>query len=72
MDPVWQPIATAPKDGTLVHLLGEKGHTANLAFSWDPVRGAWMSLIFMPMRKSRVTWDETAEAITHWKPTTQA
>ena len=63
----WQPISTAPKDGTLVVLKCEhRPEYGEHVLKWSHQK--WNGMWFTPMRRIRVFWDEHAEQPTHWKP----
>lgn len=63
----WQPIETAPKDGTLVNIRSEKT-TGMQPFWWDAKRKQWATWVFAVTRRVEAWWDETEQPVTHWMP----
>jgi hypothetical protein len=64
----WQPIETAPKDGTPVRLKCE----AHPEFGehlmwWEAKSERWECDLYAPMRKVRAWWDLEQPQPTHWK-----
>lgn len=66
----WQPISTAPLDGTAIKLRSPKFAPPD-AMSWDKRTKRWEGMIFAPMRAISVWWDEEAEQPTEWMPIVQ-
>ncbi len=64
MNPQWQQIETAPRDGTVVEITD--GSTT-VAMGWNPKREQWEGIAFAPMRKVGVCWDKESPQPTHWK-----
>lgn len=64
----WQPIETAPKDGTSVLLFGRPDDVEGISFNrpiplsgyWDQIDTAWCS--------TTATWLGPFIAATHWQP----
>lgn len=70
----WQPIETAPKDGTVVDLwvVDKNGDgDRELDFYWSVQEGRWTSDTedFFSGR-SLLCWGENDVRITHWQPIT--
>lgn len=64
----WQPIETAPKDGSGVLLFGMPTHTGEVTFSnkvrvtgyWDAIDSSWCS--------TTADWSGPFIEATHWQP----
>lgn len=64
----WQPIETAPRDGTVVRLkCAARPEFGEHAMKWSQFRMRWEGVIFAPMRRIYIWWDEKAEQPTHWR-----
>jgi hypothetical protein len=63
---LYEPIESAPKDGTIVELASQE-HPGMLpqAMAWDGVR--WSGMVFMPLGSKETWWDES-DPPTHWRP----
>lgn len=61
----WQPIATAPRDGSLVHLRHPAFGT-HRCFAWHKRRKRWEGEVFGTMGIIHVWWDTKAEQPTEW------
>ena len=61
----WQPIETAPKDGTVIRLKSEK-HEPDQPFFWKGDR--WTTRIFAMAASYDAWWDEDAEQPSYWQP----
>lgn len=57
----WQPIETAPKDGTRV--LGWDGESGWYSCEFEKLEGAWVAVPF-----SISGWDPHHVSPTHWMP----
>lgn len=65
----WQPIETAPRDGTVVHLKCEsRPDFSQQVMYWDNNRGWWAGYAFALMRRVSTYWDPEAPQPTHWRP----
>lgn len=64
----WQPIETAPKDGTIVRLRSPS-HEPKQAFYWSKKAKRWETIQFGVMGRARACWDPDAEQPTEWKRT---
>lgn len=64
---VWQPIKTAPRDGTLVHLRCPKYGEVRALWHWDVCNERWATSIHGVMGIVRACWDEHAQQPTEWK-----
>lgn len=66
----WQPISTAPKDGTPIIVAGpsEKGWCYGVAF-WNPNGNSWVGdcLEVTGIWETGSAWFEPDE-VTHWQP----
>jgi hypothetical protein len=65
----WQPISSAPRDGTPVYVRNEEHPTwgSHLLY-WDQESRRWMGVgfaIFGPIKK---WWDQDLDQPTHWTP----
>lgn len=60
----WQPIATAPRNGTLIRVRHPE-HGAHLV-QWDRRRKVWKGTDFGIMGPIRWHWTKTAEQPTEW------
>lgn len=66
----WEPIASVPKDGTIVWLKCEhKPEYGNHLMEWSKRRKRWEGTVFAPCRRIKTWWDEDVEQPTHWKRT---
>jgi hypothetical protein len=63
----WQPIETAPLDGTPVRLKSENFAPAE-AFWWSDKFAVWQTRVFAVAASYSAWWDELAEQPSHWKP----
>lgn len=63
----WQPISTAPKDGTLIRLRSPKHGTVNALWEWDEVNQRWVTQIAGVMGWIRACWDEAAQQPSEWQ-----
>jgi len=75
----WQPIETAPKDGTKVLIVNSDGaiDVAGYVVQWDEhselVRKARDGDVYRTVREDTGYWDtETAYWPTHWMPLPEA
>lgn len=62
----WEPISTAPKDGTIIRLRDEK-RMYNCVMSWDKKRKLWTGMAQGMMGTSRTYWDEEFCPIFEWQ-----
>ncbi len=62
----WQPIETAPKDGTLV-LLRNAEHAPMQALGWNRQTKRWEGKAFTALGVRRVVWDEESAPPTEWR-----
>jgi len=62
----WNPIATAPKDGTIIRLRDEK-RMYNCVMAWDKKRKLWTGMAYGMMGASRTYWDEKFCPIFEWQ-----
>ena len=63
----WQPIETAPKDGTPVILRDEK-EECKAAMRWVKSHKRWEGQYIGIMGPIRIMWDESYCKPTHWMP----
>lgn len=63
----WQPIFTAPKDGSIVRLRDSR-HVYNCAMAWNKRRKRWEGMAFSTMGSTKTWWDEGFIAIHEWQP----
>lgn len=61
----WQPIATAPKDGSIVRLRDAQGQY-NCVMYWDKREKLWVGTSYGMLGSSRTYWDEDFCAIAEW------
>ena len=61
----WQPIETAPKDGTIVELKSDQNPVIAHNMAWDGVR--WYGLWFGVLGTREICWDYSTPP-THWRP----
>ncbi len=66
MNKPWQPISTAPKDGSIIRLRDEK-HLYDCAMAWDGKEKLWTGTAFGVLGSSRTYWDESFCAIFEWQ-----
>lgn len=66
----WQPIATAPKDGTVVLLANDAHPEMGVhAMAWKAEMGHWEGHQFTPGTHGARFWDRDAtNQPTHWQP----
>lgn len=62
----WNPIATAPKDGTIIRMRDEK-RMYNCVMAWDKKRKLWTGMAYGMMGASRTYWDEEFCPIFEWQ-----
>jgi hypothetical protein len=64
----WQPIETAPKDGSPVFLkCATRPDYGEHLMWWEKTAKRWQTWLFAPARKVIGWWDEAAEPPTHWR-----
>ena len=63
----WQPIETAPRDGTPIRLRSPSYAPAQPLW-WDKKKRRWATWTFAVARRIEGWWDEEEEAPTHWMP----
>ncbi len=61
----WRPIETAPAR-RLVYLKGANGSAPPIAFLREGRR--WVGVVFAPLGRRRVYWDESDERVVAWRP----
>ena len=61
---LWQPISTAPRDGTVIQVRSP-AHGRHV-MEWNSTARRWEGIVFAPMGSRRVCWDENAEQPTEW------
>ena len=65
----WQPIETAPKDGTIVRLRCEtRPDFSEPIMYWDKRRKRWAGFAYAIARRYRTFWDPELPQPTHWCP----
>lgn len=65
----WNPIDTAPKDGTPVRLMCESQPSyGEHLMKWSKRNKRWECKVFAIMRAVTGWWDEAAAPPTHWQP----
>jgi hypothetical protein len=62
----WQPIETAPKDGSIVQLRDER-RVYNCAMAWNKTRNQWEGMSFGVMGAAKTSWDESFVKIHEWR-----
>ena len=62
----WNPIATAPKDGSIV-LLRDADHVCDCAMYWNEKTGRWEGMAYSMMGAVKTHWDESFLPIHEWK-----
>jgi hypothetical protein len=60
----WEPIANAPRDGSLVWLRGEQ-YEPGQPFWFE--KGKWQTILFATVGSGRGHWDESLDRITHFR-----
>jgi len=63
----WNPIETAPRDGTLVRLRSPKHGQVNALWHWDYLNDRWVTRIPGMMGILNATWDENDQQPTEWQ-----
>jgi len=67
----WQPIKTAPRDGTPVRLKCDaRPDFGEHCMAWSR-RNRWEGRAFAICRSVATWWDEAAPQPTHWQPSTE-
>jgi len=61
----WQPIETAPKDGSIVQLRDEK-KMYKCVMKWNKRKKRWEGMSYGMMGASKTTWDESFCKIHEW------
>lgn len=64
MNAEYQPIETAPKDGTSI-IVTDMKHGDHLMFWKD---GVWQGKHYGIIGPIRIYWDESVSPLTHWRP----
>lgn len=62
---MWQPISTAPKDGSIIRLRDEK-QMYNFVGSWDKKKKLWTGMSYSVFGATRTYWDEGFCKIHEW------
>lgn len=62
----WNPIATAPKDGSIIRLRDEK-RMYNCVMAWDEKRKLWTGMAYGMFGAARTYWDEEFCPIFEWQ-----
>ena len=63
----WQPIETAPRNGSLVKLKNDLLSSEYLFF-WNPKLKAWETKVMGVMGWRRGCWNDYCGKPTHWMP----
>lgn len=66
MNNEWQPIETAPKDGSII-MLRDEHKTCTCAMAWNKKFKRWEGVAYSMMRSVKTTWDESFVAIYEWQ-----
>ena len=62
----WQPIKTAPKDGTIIRLRDEKRiHSSVMA--WNKKRKQWEGMAYSMIGSAKTYWDESFVRVYEWR-----
>lgn len=61
----WQPIETAPRDGTIVRVWREE--FGEFVMAWNDKRSRWEGKHWGPIRALSIWWDIDAPQPTHWR-----
>lgn len=64
----WQPIETAPLDGTIVHLRSPRHQRVSNVMFWNPSHKRWEGRALTAMGPVRICWDQSEEQPTEWAP----
>jgi hypothetical protein len=62
----WQPISTAPKDGSIIRLR-DADKIYLCAMAWDKKEKKWCGMAFSAMGSSKTYWDEDFIKIAEWQ-----
>jgi hypothetical protein len=65
----WQPIETAPRDGTPVYVKSDGNLTwGSHLLAWNSRTQRWEGKVFLPLGPIVTFWDDSLDQPTHWKP----
>ncbi len=64
---MWNPIETAPKDGTIVRLRDEQ-NLYSAVMKWNKKHKRWEGRDFGVMGTRLTTWDKSVCKIHEWSP----
>ena len=64
--PEWEPIKTAPKDGSVIMLRDEKNiHLC--AMAWNKKRKQWEGFAYSMIGAVKTYWDESFTPVHEWR-----
>ena len=62
---MWNPINTAPKDGSIIRLRDKNG-IYNCVMLWNKQKRLWEGMSYSRMGATKTTWDENFCKIHEW------